>query len=87
LNYLEGLRARMKNLNLSVAVTDIRAGFVDTAMAQGTGIFWIASPEEAARQIYRAIARKKACAFVTRRWRWRLIAWLFKLLPHSLLPC
>jgi short-subunit dehydrogenase len=83
-NYLEGLQAKMKSMRLPITITDIRAGFVDTAMAQGPGIFWMASPEKAARQIYHAITKKKACAYVTRRW--RLIAWLLKILPHSLLP-
>jgi short-subunit dehydrogenase len=52
-------------------------------MAQGPGIFWMASPEKAAWQIYQAIMKKKTCAYVTRRW--RLIAWLLKIVPHSLL--
>jgi len=83
LNYLEGLQGRMKRARLPITVTDIRAGFVDTAMAQGPGIFWMASPEKAAWQIYQAIMKKKTCAYVTRRW--RLIAWLLKIVPHSLL--
>ncbi len=82
-NYLEGLRAMMRNLQLPITITDIRAGFVDTAMAQGSAIFWMASREKAARQIYQAITKKRAYVYVTRRW--RLIAWLFKIMPHSLL--
>jgi short-subunit dehydrogenase len=82
-NYLEGLRGVMRNLRLPITITDIRAGFVDTVMAQGSGIFWMASREKAARQIYHAITKKRAHIYVTRRW--RLIAWLFKIIPHSLL--
>ena len=81
-NYLEGLRGRMVRSGRPITVTDIRAGFVDTAMAQSPVIFWMATPGEAARQIYRAIIKKKACAYVMRRW--RLVAWLFKVAPHSL---
>jgi short-subunit dehydrogenase len=83
LNYLEGLRGNMRSRRLPITVTDIRAGFVDTAMAQGPGIFWMASPEEAARQIYATISKKKAYAYVTRRW--RLISWLFRIVPHSMM--
>jgi len=51
-------------------------------MAQGDRIFWRASTEKAARQIYRAIERNKPHAYVTRRW--RLIAWVLKILPNWL---
>jgi short-subunit dehydrogenase len=78
-NYLEGMRHRFAKLRLPITITDIQPGFVDTAMAQGVGLFWVASPEEAAKQIYQAIRKKKKHAYVTRRW--RLIAWLFKLAP------
>ena len=81
-NYLQGLRQKAAKLRLPITVTDIQAGFVDTAMAQGEGLFWVASPAEAARQIHTAIRRKASHAYVTRRW--RLIAWLFKLLPDAL---
>ena len=81
-NYLEGLRHKVAKLRLPVTITDIQPGFVDTAMAQGEGLFWVASPDEAARQIYRAIQRHRKHAYVTRRW--RLIAWLFKLAPDAL---
>ena len=78
-NYLEGLKGLVRRVRLPIIVTDIRPGFVDTAMAQGPGIFWMASPEKAARQIYSAIRRKRSCAYVTRRW--RLAGWLSKIVP------
>jgi short-subunit dehydrogenase len=83
-NYIEGLQGRIRSLHLPVTVTDVRAGFVDTAMAQGPGIFWMATPAEAARQIFRAIVQKKRCVYVTRRW--RLIAWFFKIAPRRYFP-
>jgi short-subunit dehydrogenase len=82
-NYVEGLRGKIKHLRLPITITDIRPGFVETAMAKGPGIFWMASPQEAARQIYEAITKKKTCAYVTRRW--RLVAWVSRIVPHSLL--
>lgn len=78
-NYLEGLRCKVRKLGMSITITDIKPGFVKTAMAQGDGLFWVADAEKAARQIYDAIKRKKSGAYVTRRW--RLVAWVIKLLP------
>lgn len=78
-NYLEGLRQKVRRSGLPITITDIKPGFVNTAMAKGEGIFWAAEPEEAARQIYRVIKRKKSSAYITRRW--ALVAWLIKLLP------
>ena len=81
-NYLAGLRHKVAKLRLPITITDIQPGFVDTAMAQGEGLFWVASPDEAARQIYHAIQRQRKHAYVTRRW--RIIAWLLKLVPDAL---
>lgn len=78
-NYLEGLRQRVRKSRLPITITDIKPGFVNTAMAKGDGIFWAAEPEKAARQIFGAIKRRKRSAYITRRW--VLIAWLLKLLP------
>ena len=75
-NYMEGLRFRAAKAGLPILVTDVQPGFVDTAMAKGESLFWVASPQEAAKQIYRAIQRRARHAYVTRRW--RLFAWLFK---------
>lgn len=78
-NYLEGLRQKVKKSGLPITITDIKPGFVNTAMAKGDGIFWAAEPEKAARQIYHAIRSKKRSVYITRRW--LMVAWLIKLLP------
>jgi len=78
-NYLEGLRQKAGKLKLPITVTDIQPGLVDTAMAQGEGLFWVAPPEKAARQIFDTIKSRRKHAFVTKRW--RLIAWLVKAMP------
>jgi short-subunit dehydrogenase len=78
-NYMEGLRQKIKLLRLNISITDIKPGFVQTAMAKGEGIFWTASANKAAKQIYNAIKRKQACAYITRRW--ILIAMLLKIIP------
>lgn len=82
MNYLEGLRIKARKSGLPVHVTDIIPGFVDTRMAQGEGLFWVASPEKAAEQIFAALRAKRRRVFITRRW--RLIAWLLQLLPDFL---
>jgi len=87
-NYLQGLRCRASAERLAILVTDILPGFVDTAMAKGDGLFWVASPEKAARQIFEALKKRKKVVYVTRRW--RLVAMLLRMLPervYSTLLC
>jgi short-subunit dehydrogenase len=79
-NYLQGVRYRVKKLKLPIVVTDVQPGFVDTRMAGGD--FWIASPQKAARQIAAAIRERKQHLYVTKRW--RLAAWLMKVVPDAL---
>jgi short-subunit dehydrogenase len=81
-NYLEGLRCKAAAYGKRITVTDIKPGFVDTAMAQGDGLFWVAPAEKAARQIHRILARRKPGGYVTKRW--GLVACVFKLLPRRL---
>jgi short-subunit dehydrogenase len=81
-SYLEGIRKKAAREQLKITVTDIQPGLVDTDMARGKNLFWLAPPRKAAQQIYRAICKKKKKAYITKRW--TLIAWLFKILPDSL---
>lgn len=83
-NYLQGLRFRFATLRLPVVVTDVQPGYVDTAMAKGDRMFWVAPPEKAAEQIFAAIRKRKKHVYVTRRL--RLIAWLIKVIPDWLAP-
>lgn len=79
-SYLQGLRCRAASEGIPITVTDILPGFVDTAMAKGEGLFWVASPEKAARQIFSALEKRKQVVYVTRRW--RMVALLLRLLPE-----
>ena len=79
IRYMEGLRAKAKKARLPIVFTDIRPGFVDTAMAKGDDVFWVAPVPKAAAQIYRAIENKKPVAYITRRW--GLIAFMMRLAP------
>ena len=79
-NYLQGIRKKIIKAKLPINITDIKPGFADTAMAKGDNLFWISSPIEAASQIFDAIEKKKAHAYITKRW--SIIAWLLKILPE-----
>jgi len=49
-NYLQGLRWRIAKLGLPIAVTDIKPGYVETAMISERNskfFFWVASSQKA----------------------------------------
>lgn len=79
-NYLEGLRHKSRKQKLKITVTDIRPGFVATDMAKGEKLFWAASPQKAAGQIYRAIRQKRKIVYVSNRW--GLFALAMKIAPR-----
>lgn len=81
-SYLEGLncKSRMKGHNISV--TDVRPGYVQTAMAKGDGVFWAAPVEKAAAQIFCAMQKKKRIVYITKRW--KIIAVILSILPFEL---
>jgi short-subunit dehydrogenase len=81
-HYLESLRLRARRSRLPVFVTEIRPGFVATAMMKAERPFWVSSPVVAARQIVSAVDARKSIAYVTRRW--RLVAWILRLLPSAI---
>lgn len=81
-SYLAGLRAAANNEGLNITITDIKPGFVDTPMAKSANLFWVSPVEKAAIQIFNVIRKKKNHAYITKRW--RLIAWLIKLLPENI---
>lgn len=82
INYMEGLRQKANKLKFPLHITDIRPGFVDTAMAKGEGLFWIVSVDKAVYQIRKAIKRKKRIAYISKRWKY--IALLLKLIPTGI---
>jgi short-subunit dehydrogenase len=67
---------------LHIYTTDVRPGFVKTAMAKGPKMFWVATKEKAANQIFRSIQKKKRIVYITKRW--RIIAWILKGIPWLL---
>ncbi len=81
ISYMQALRNKAKKLGLPVTVSDIRPGFVDTVMAQGEGIFWVAPVEKAARQIVASLLRKDEIIYVSRRWKW--VAGMIRIIPRK----
>jgi len=82
-NLLEAFRFRAVKSKLPIYVTEIRPGFVNTAMAKADKRFWVAPVDVAVRQIIVSVEKRKSLAYVTRRW--RLIAWLMRWMPGCLL--
>ena len=67
---MEGLRQKAAKLPFAVYTTDIRPGFVDTAMAKGEGLFWVTPVDKAVKQIKKAISDRKKVAFISKRWKY-----------------
>jgi len=83
-SYMEGLRMRSRKWNPNISVTDIRPGYVDTPMTKSNkGMFWVATPEKAASQIYDAINARKSVVYITKRY--VLLANLLRILPEWLI--
>jgi decaprenylphospho-beta-D-erythro-pentofuranosid-2-ulose 2-reductase len=66
--YLQGLNNRL--FRSDVCVLTVKPGFVDTRMTFARpGLFLVASPEAVARNIYRAVVRRKDLVYLPRFWR------------------
>ena len=69
---MDGLRVKLSKVGVSV--TTIKPGFVDTSMTWGLkGMFLVASPERIARDVERAIARRKPVVYTPWFWRWIML--------------
>jgi short-subunit dehydrogenase len=86
--YLDGLRELAQQSGVPIAVTEVQPGAVDTDMLKPDRPLpsvirrlFVASPATAARQIMRAIEKRKKHAYITRRY--ALIALMLKLLPRA----
>ena len=80
INYTEALRKKIKKTKSQIFVTDIRPGFVNTDMAKGEGLFWVAGIDKAVQQIYNAIKKKKNVKYITKRW--YFVAMILKRIPN-----
>ncbi|MFC4212520.1 SDR family NAD(P)-dependent oxidoreductase [Pedobacter lithocola] len=82
INYLEGLAMKARKLKININILDIRPGYVDTAMAKGDNLFWVTTVKKAAKQIIHGLEHKHEVIYVSKRW--RLFAWIFKIIPRYL---
>jgi short-subunit dehydrogenase len=80
--YVEDLNRKAADERHAITATATRPGLVHSAMAKGDGLFWVVSPQKAAKQIYEAIQRKRKRAYITRRW--VIAAWLLRMMPDSI---
>jgi short-subunit dehydrogenase len=80
--FCEGLRARM--FKMGVHVLTIKPGFVDTPMTQGLPLpkALVATPEQVAGHIVRAIEKKKDCIYTPTFWLG--IMFIIKSLPSAI---
>jgi short-subunit dehydrogenase len=79
---MHGFRIRARRMGVNIHITDIMPGHVSTRMMVGQrGAFWVIPTEQAARQIAAAIGKKRKHAYITPRW--RIVAWMMRILPDS----
>lgn len=81
-HYLECLQQLATIQNFNIHLTDIRPGFVETALIEGQKYPLQLQPKAVAAKIVRAIERNKAV--VTIDWRYRLLVAIWKCIPHWL---
>jgi short-subunit dehydrogenase len=80
-HYLESLRNRLGECDVHVCT--IKPGYVDTVMTQGMDkLFWLISPETAARRILRAARRRANTRYVPMRW--GLVGFVIRNIPSFL---
>jgi short-subunit dehydrogenase len=81
-SYLSGLRHRLAGKG--VKVITVKPGFVSTRMTEGMDLppALTASPEEVARDIYRA--HKRGSEVIYTKWFWRYIMLIIRLLPEGI---
>ena len=82
--YIQALEQQAHARGLNIRFTDIRPGFVDTALLAGDKYPMMLKPEAVARQIVRAIKSRRHVAVIDLRWRvltamWRRVPrWIWR---------
>ncbi len=81
--YLQALEQQARSRKLDIVFTDIRPGFVDTALlADGNKYPMVLSPTPVARAMVRAVERRRHVVVID--WRWRVVTRLWRWLPRCL---
>lgn len=81
--YLEALEQQAHQRGLSIKITDIRPGFVDTALLNDNFPYpMLMRPEKVAREIVRSINKKRSVRIID--WRYRILTAFWRLIPRCL---
>lgn len=81
--YLEALEQQAHQRGLSIKITDIRPGFVDTALLNDSFPYpMLMRPEKVAREIVRSINKKRSVRIID--WRYRILTAFWHLIPRCL---
>ena len=79
-NYLQALVQLSRSTKAGVSITDVRPGFVRTALlSDGRDYPLVLDLEKSAAEILRGIKRRKRV--VTVDWKYRVIVWFWSMLP------
>ncbi len=78
--YLEALEQLSMNLHLGISITDIRPGFVDTPLIEGSNFPLKLNVQSVANQIVNNIEKKQHVRIID--WRYRLLVAGWQLLPR-----
>ena len=81
-SYAYGLALKAGRISADFSVTCIEPGFVATKMAKSDKLFWVVPVDKAARQMIRAIEKRRRKVYISRRW--RLVAFVIRHIPHWL---
>ena len=80
--YLEALEQLSTNLRLGISITDIRPGFVDTPLIEGSNYPLKMDAQRVARQIVNAIEHRRHVSIID--WRYRVLVFFWRLIPRWL---
>ena len=81
--YLQALEQQARQRRLNICFTDIRPGFVDTALLNDDFPYpMLMKPEKVARDIVRSIYRRRHIHVID--WRYRILTFFWRLLPNCL---
>lgn len=79
-NYLQALEQQARQRGLNILFTDIRPGFVDTALLNDDFSYpMLMRPEKVARDIVRSISLRRHVRVID--WRYRILTFFWRLLP------
>lgn len=81
--YIQALEQLAHARRLNIRFTDLRPGFVDTDLLNdGNSYPFLLNKEKVAREMLRAVAKKRHIRVID--WRWRAVTWLWRRVPRWL---